>query len=1009
VATKITNGNHGDSLQGSPEKRLDLAPDGSLWAALVVQGGPGAVKFFRSADGGNSWVYASTSDVSLEQSSAVPSFFIDADGFAHLSWIEWNRDPQIVKYARGTPTGTSSANPGWSWTTLTISPASGRTGVDSDVIAFRSGTGWVAFVEFTQGPSGGAQVARVQISASGVLTVGTTTTGPSAGLLAFQYGTLEFAHTGDGKTPSAAPHIYFTTGVQASSQAIVLNKAVYSGGVWTWGTGVTIDTGNLLNTALCSVYDGTKLMVAYSKTSATINVYEWDGTNTPVARNPPAAPGGTGNVLGLSMSVDSATQNVYLAYYDATDGDIRYSVFTRSTTTWSAWAVAVSQTPPSTGDDGKIQLVRHPSRDSVDMLYAQGGGTSWQIYYQQLAALVRSPTAPTLVSPASGASADLASGQTFTWLYNQVSPGDTQQGWAFRRVHSATTEYWNATTQAWVGSAVYNATSTTTPFSAIFAAGNWTTGTTYVWSVSTKSSTGATSPFAAGRTVVATTAPAVVVTAPAGIIYQDSTPLVTWTYTSTDTQRDYQVRIIADQASIDPNSTTPVWDSGVISSAIARSARVGITLTDGGTFWAYVRSTGTAGVQSAWAASQFTISLTPPSGPLIETLDEVDFFSGAPFVEINILAQSSFLTAAQNIGTDGWENDTNTTVAAQATDTTNQLLAGLLVTSAASGLMGVRSEVGSPPLAPYGQTQPAGPLSFPVVAGQVYTALASFRTASLTRAARMRIRWYDADDGTGSLISESVGNQVVINSVGYSQAFETDSAPVGALLARVVMEVLGAVGSGEMVYEANPSFHPGRTQAWQPGGYSSTQTVRVERSDDGGTTWNQIIDRVKPTLRQQASFTDRLMPFNTEVSYRGYTDVDPGLGAAVESAVSLVATLTVDADRWGIRDLTEPANELYAIITAHNRSDDEQSSISHPSGREYPIIDTEGEQAATGTLTIFIRQADIPAATAILRSTSVFIVQSPSGVVFNARLIRRKYNVYQVRHRQIDVDYYEVE
>lgn len=1009
MATKITSSNHGDSLQGSPEKRLDLAPDGSLWACLVVQGGPGSAKFFRSADGGNSWTYANTSDISLEQSSAVPSFFIDADGYAHVSWIEWNKDPQIVKYARGTPTGTSTTTPGWSWKIITIAPASGRTGVDSDVVAFRSGSGWVAFVEYTLGPSGGSQVARVTISASGTLAVAATTMGPLTGLQANQYGTLEFAHTGDGRTPAAAPHLFYVTGVQATSASVRANRAVYSGGTWTWDAPVTLDTGNLLNTALASVWDGSRLMVAYSKTSATINVYEWDGVAAPTARNPPAAPGGTGNVLGLSLSCDPATGDIYLVYYDATDGDLRWSKFTRSSTTWSTWAIAVSQAPPTDGADGKVQLVRHPSRDSVDMIYGQGGGTAWTIYSQQLAALVRSPTAPTLIFPASGANADLAAGATFIWAYNPVSPGDTQQSWAFRRVHSSTTEYWNATSQSWGGSIVWNNTSTTTPFEAIFAAGNWTTGTTYTWSVATKSSTGATSAFATDRTVVATTAPVVTVTAPVGVVFGDSTPLVSWTYTGADAQRDYLVRIIPEGSSVDPDVTTPAWDSGTVSSSIARSTRVGTPLTNGATYRAYVKATSVAAVASTWTYQQFTISITPPNGPLIEAIDEIDFFSDAPRVRLDITGQSSFLTTDQNSGADGWESDTNATMAAQAIDTSNQLLAGLAITSVAAGLVGVRTKPGSPPLAPYGQAQPAGPLSFPVVAGFVYTAIAAFRVATTTRAARMRIRWYDADDGTGNLISESVGNQVTINSTAYTQAVETDSAPTGAVLARVVMEILGATAAGEVFYMAQPSFHPGRSTNWQPGGYSTTQTVQIERSVDGGMTWEQIADRIKTTLAQQATYRDRYMPFNMDVSYRGYTDVDPGLGSALESAVSLVATLNVDADRWGIRDFVNQDSEYYALVVSHDRSDDEQSSVHRPSGREYPVVDTEGLQAATGTLTIYVPYDEIEQATEILRSTDVFVIQSPSGVVFKARLLQRKYNVWQGRHRQIDLPYVEVD
>lgn len=1010
MATTITTGNHGDSLQGSPDKRVDIAPDGTLWALIVTLGGPGAAKFFRSTDGGATWSYAAGSDISLGQSSAVPSFFIDADGYAHVSWIQWNKDPQVVIYSRGKPTGTASnaSDRGWSWTNLTISPASGRTGVDSDLVAFRSGTGWVAFVAYGLGSgSNGTQVARVNITASGALSVGATTMGPSTGLQAYQFGSIEFNHTGDGKTAAALPHLYLVTAVQGTSAPVRAQRALYSGGSWTWETAITIATGNVVNTTMCTVWDGALLMTAVSLTSATINVYEWDGVaGSATARNPPAAPGGTGNVLGLSLSQDPATDDIYLAYYDATDGDIRWSKFTRGANTWSAWAVAVTRT--ASADDGKVSLVRHPSRDSVDMIFANGSGTSWTIQSQQLVALVRTPAAPTLISPASGLSLDLAAGATFTWTYNPVSPGDTQQAWAFRRITGATTEYWNATSQSWSATIVWNSTVPATPTSAVFAAGKWTTGTTYTWTVRTRSSTGADSAFAADRTVTATTAPVVDVTAPTGLVYADSSPLVTWTYTSLDAQRDYQVRIILEQAGIDPDVTTPVWDSGVVSSAIGRFARVGISLTNGAAYRAYVRSTSSAAVQSAWDYSQFVISIVPPAGPLVEVIDEIHYGTNVPRVRLDILARSSFLTAAQDIGSGGWENDANTVVAQQAADTTNQILAGLKLTSVASGLMGVRTVLGDPPLAPYGQPQPAGPLAFPVVAGLVYTLVASLKVAVTDRSARCRIRWYDADDGTGSLISESVGDTIAITSAAYTQATLTATAPVTAVLGRVVIEILGATAASEVFYLAQCSFAPGRSTEYQPGGYSATQTVRVERSDDGGVTWKEIIDRIRPSLAQQAISSDRTMPFGVDVIYRAYTDVDPGLGAVFTSGVSPLATINLNAERWAIRDPIEDDAELYAYVVGHRRSDDESGAVHRPAGREYPVVDTEGLQSASGSLSIFVPVGDIDMAINVLRRAVPMIVQGPTGMIFLARFLRRDYQVELNRHRIIEINYVDV-
>lgn len=1003
MSTKITHSNHGDSLQGSMEKRLDVAPDGTLWALIVTQGSPGTAKFFRSANNGSSWTYAAGSDISLLQSSAVPSFFLDADGYAHVSWLTWNSDPQVVKYARGTPTGGG----GWSWQYLTVSPAD-RLGVDTDIIAFRNGTGWSVWICWNTTSTTGGKVSQIAVSQSGALSVVATTSGPSTGGAAFQPGSLEFLHTGDGKTPSATPNIFYTSFLQGTAGAIRLNRAVYSGGTWTWASPVTgAASANVLQTALCSVWDGSRLMVAYGvASSATISCFEWDGSSGSVtARNPPAAPGGTGTVLGLSLSCDPSTGDLYLVSYDATNGDIYTSHFVRSTTTWSAWAVAVSQSPPTDGADGKVQLVRHPPRDSVDMIYGQGGDVSWDIFSQQLVALTRSPTAPTLISPASGALVDLAVGATFSWQYNPVSPGDTQQGYVFRRILGATTQYWVASSQSWSSSLTVNTSSIS---QVSFPSAMWTDGNTYTWSVRTRSSTGADSSFAADRTVIATAAPVIAVTGPSGITYGESTPLVTWTYTGLDAQRDYQVRIIAEQNSIDPDVTSPVWDSGVISSNIARSARVGTALSDGVAYRAYVRANSVIGVTSAWNYSAFVVSISPPLGPVVELRDSIKYETSVPRVRMDVLAQSNFMTANQALGQELWTNDANATVAAQAFDSSAQLVPSVKLTSIASGLVGAVSSPGSPPLAPYGQPQPAGPLNWPVTPAVPYTAMASFKAASTTRAARVSIRWYDADDGTGALISTSVGNQVTTGTTSYTQATITDTAPPTARLARVLIEVLGATASSEVFYATNLAFAPGRSMTWQAGGYWGTQTVHVERSLDGGVTWQVVVDRLKPDLYQQAVAEDRLMPYRTDVKYRAATVVDTAT-SQISSTFSLTSTIRIDAELWSVRDVSDDLGECNLYVTDITKSEGDSSSVHRPAGRLYPVVDTEGAQASTGYLTAFVFQKDKEATIAVIKRIVPFCVQSPSGEVFYARLIQRDYAVDLSRHRDIRIQYVEVE
>lgn len=1033
---KVFVGNNTFALQGSPDKRIMEDKDGFFWAVVVSASGStgGVAKFYYSRDSGNTWHWSPTSELNLGQNKANPSMYVDQDGYAHLSFVQYDLDPQVIIYARGTPTkapnntatlqgGTStvvsakdlaSGNyiPGWSWKTLKISPAGGRLAIDSDPIAFRNGTGWTAFLCYSIGTTGGCQVARVNISNKGVLSVGATTMGPSSGLEATQFGSLEFAHTGDGITPSATPHLFLGTGLYGASGGIRLNRAAYSGGVWTWGTPVVLATGSVPKTTLCGVWDGARYMFAWSANANSISVVEWDGVAAPVTRSPPALPGGTTQLAGLSLACDPVTDDIYLIFHDQGDGDVRYSKFTRSLLTWSAWSVLIARSPSTV--DGQVSLPRHPQRNTIPYLYTIITGTNPVVYTVNsaiLTTLVRTPPTPTLESPASGAKLNLALGGTFTWTYNPIAPGDAEAGYVFKRVNGGTTEYWNATTQAFQSGTVTNTTDPDNPSQVTFPASKWTNGVTYTWAIQVVSSSGSSSAFTSPRTVISAASPIVVVTDPTNVVYEESTPLVQWTYSSLDAQRDYEIRIVPEGPGISPTDPLgAVWTSGVVGSSVARSARIELPLTNNVSYRAYVRATSVAAIASDWVYSSFSIFVTPPSGPLVEVVDSIDFVSGVPRARLDLTGQSSFLTADQDGSATGWESDANVTLADQIEDTGAGLLIGFKMTSVAAGTMAARTVVGDPPPPTADEPAPLRPLSFPVQEGTAYTLMASFRAATTTRAARVSIRWYDDDDGTGTLISTTVSSQVNATNAAYAQANVTDVAPVGAVLARVVLEVLSTAAASEVFYVGYVSFHPGRVVAYQPGGFAQNETLRVERSDDGGTTFATILERIKPNLRQIAIAYDRLMPFGKDVIYRAFTDIDQGQGSTLSSGSSALATISLEAERWGIRDCDSADEaELYGYVVGHDRTDDESSSVHRPAGRFYPIVDTEGLQAATGTLTIFVKAADIEYATSVLDRTATFVLQSPVGAIIFARLIRRKYNVEAQRHRNIVVDYIEID
>jgi hypothetical protein len=1008
MATTVTTANHQDCISGSPEKRMATAPDGTIWLAVIDTN---RLTFFSSADNSSTYTYSGTSDLALGsgEDTAVPSFVIDADGYAHVAFVRWQTDPQTIRYARGTP----RTGGGWSWSTLTVSPAGGRLSVDSDLVVFRNGTGWVAWISYcyTSGVLG-AKLAKVDISASGALSVGTLTHGPSVNAAAYQLSSVTFAHTGDGKTASASPHVFFAVASEGSSSNAWLYRAKYQAGTWTWETPVTFDTGiDIDDGALCSIHDGSRVFVVWARSASqsVLRAAEWDGVAGAVtARTPPALPGGTGNINGIALALDQSTQDIHVVVYGDGTYDVMYCVFSRATNTWGAWSTAAARTIDDS--DGHVQLVRYPQNDSIDMAFTEGTGP-YTVKAQQLVALARTPSAPTLISPASGARVDLASGATFTWAYSSVSPGDTQQGFVFKRTYSSTTEYWNVPTQAWQAGPVVNASNVDTPHQVSFPSGKWSTGTTYTWYVSTRSSTGSDSAFSAGRTVIASLAPTVAVTAPSGIYYGESTPLVQWTYTSATTQRDYRVRIVATEGiTIDPNDPLPaVWDSGVVTSAIARSARVTVSLSDGIAYRAYVQCTDVSGVASPWVSSDFSLSLQPPSGPVVEATDTVKYETGVVRVSLTAVARSNFLSSPAGRGQADWTAVSNCSIAAQPDDPANLLVASLYMVSLVAGNLVARTSVGSPPPAPVGRPQPLGPLSFPVVAGATYTAIAAFKAAGAARAAHVVIEWYDADDGTGSLISSSSGGQVVTGAVAYTPAYVTDAAPAGAVLARMVIEVIGAVGAGEVFYAGNLSLHPGGSTTWQAGGYSSTQTIAVERSTDGGSTWSTIVERVKPDLYQRATVDDRTLPLGVDVKYRAVTNVDIGSGSVLTSAQSPVTTVSIEAPFWVIRDSVEDDKEFDAVVTEFNASDDDASAVYYVPGRQYPIVDTDGSRAPSGTFTVYARGGEVDYITSVLRTTNPVLLQSPAGRVYMVRITKRDYMPVNRTARSITCTYYEVD
>jgi uncharacterized phage protein gp47/JayE len=163
------------------------------------------------------------------------------------------------------------------------------------------------------------------------------------------------------------------------------------------------------------------------------------------------------------------------------------------------------------------------------------------------------------------------------------------------------------------------------------------------------------------------------------------------------------------------------------------------------------------------------------------------------------------------------------------------------------------------------------PASYKVVTpGQVCTALASFRAATVGRNCQVAIYWWTPVPGyVGQVNSVSV----VDTTTGWTQAAVTGVCPPGATRASVVVNVFGAAGAGELHYADKMLLRGGTDTLWVPGGTPATgneRMVMVVPVDENG-------ESVGPTtLAAVQSYLDGLREQNFVVTARdpNYTNVD---------------------------------------------------------------------------------------------------------------------------------------
>jgi len=261
------------------------------------------------------------------------------------------------------------------------------------------------------------------------------------------------------------------------------------------------------------------------------------------------------------------------------------------------------------------------------------------------------PYAPTLLYPTNGEYLDLSGSVTFEWQYNPAQAGRTQTAYAFLLLTNSSTTalYWNASTNAFQSTQVFNASSNQY---VTFPAGTFQDGYTYQWAVITQDQNG-TSPPSPYNVVNAQAAPNLTIMSPSGTI-GTSTPTISWTatYPLGASQLGYYVCIYT-QAQVSAPGFTPgqppyVFASGFVGGHATQLslATNDVFLENGTTYYFYVQVVETGHEPSAWAYSVGTVSYTAPNAPYIEIEQTTDPTTGYPVMAITVTSQDNWLTAA---------------------------------------------------------------------------------------------------------------------------------------------------------------------------------------------------------------------------------------------------------------------------------------------------------------------------------------------------------------------------
>lgn len=451
---------------------------------------------WNSDDNGASW-----SDLGINFTRAnmveTSGIFVGLDGHIHILYRVYEGGSDKVYYRRRV-----SGSATWDAEKKLLDATAASSGLVYSgmdlVVLLDAATGinyMIAAVGANNGTNSGVVLSAATIAADGTVKLKSSLiTGKAAWYNSSgrQTPSIDFRHTGDGKTSSSNPSLWVSWG---RSNVYCVQLPWVAGPSWSGPSSpVTIYTVSPNQDYTTGRYNAVmdRFAVSVYNASTVVVIERRAGNYWYYLRTTPTHPAGV--VKHQCLAVHSVSGDYRVFAVGTSDNRVYQCDYSQKTGTYTAWQLTLALDTLTLNNFGARRNTFGTGAYEL-LTTIDGGAAPYNVVFTK-GASVTAPKTPVLATPASGAAADVTIGLPFAWSFVDDDPADSQSAYALKRqIGGGAAQWWQAGTATWVGSETFNTSGT----NAVTLSTGWGTDAddTHSYSVAVKDQT----PLASGYSV----------------------------------------------------------------------------------------------------------------------------------------------------------------------------------------------------------------------------------------------------------------------------------------------------------------------------------------------------------------------------------------------------------------------------------------------------------------------------------------------------------------------------